>query len=75
MEEKILKGKKHGMATLLICVAVIILAIIGMITGAGGPSPRRAVFRVARRTFSGVDSACGVKSFKTAGGFGAYPVR
>ncbi len=36
MEEKILNGKKHGMATLLICVAVIILAIAGMIAGAAG---------------------------------------
>ena len=42
MEEKILKGKKHGMATLLICVAVMILAIIGMITGAAGASEDQA---------------------------------
>lgn len=42
MEEKILKGKKHGMATLLICVAVIILAIIGMIAGSAGASEDQA---------------------------------
>lgn len=42
MEEKILKGKKHGMATLLSCVAVIILAIIGMIAGSAGASEDQA---------------------------------
>lgn len=42
MEEKILKGKKHGMATLLSCVAVIILAIIGMMAGAAGASEDQA---------------------------------
>ena len=42
MEEKILNGKKHGMATLLICVAVIILAIAGMIAGAAGASETEA---------------------------------
>ena len=42
MEEKILKGKKHGMATLLICVAVMILAIIGMMAGAAGASDDQA---------------------------------
>lgn len=42
MEEKILKGKKHGMATLLSCVEVIILAIIGMIAGSAGASEDQA---------------------------------
>ena len=35
MEEIILKNKKHGMSVLLITIAVYILAIAGVIAGAG----------------------------------------
>ena len=30
MEEKVLSGKKHGMFTLLCCVAVMLLAVAGV---------------------------------------------
>ena len=34
MEEKVLSGKKHGMLTLLCCVAVMLLAVAGVAYGA-----------------------------------------
>ena len=34
MEEKVLSGKKHGMLTLLCCVAVMLLAVVGVAYGA-----------------------------------------
>lgn len=34
MEEKVLSGKKHGMLTLLFCVAVMLLAVAGVAYGA-----------------------------------------
>ncbi len=34
MEEKILNGKKHGMAVLLTCIAVMLVAIAGIVYGA-----------------------------------------
>lgn len=33
MEEKILEGKKHGMRRLIVCLAVIVVAVIGMVYG------------------------------------------
>lgn len=33
MEEKILEGKKHGMRRLVVCLAVIVVAVIGMVYG------------------------------------------
>lgn len=49
MEEKILTGKKHGMTTLVVCVSVIILSVIGMICGAitSGEETPNALFFVS----------------------------
>ena len=43
MEEKILKGKKNGMAMMLLLVAVYALAIFGLVKSVSGVTSGRGV--------------------------------
>ena len=43
MEEKILKGKKNGMAMMLLLVAVYALAIFGLVKSVGGVTSGKGV--------------------------------
>lgn len=78
MEEIILKNKKHGMAALIVIIAIYALAIVGMVFGAGmmegdgNPVLFIASFVVV---MIGWVSRNGTQNPQTAGGFGSDSVR
>ena len=70
MEEKVLSGKKHGMLTLLCCVAVMLLAVAGVSDNCGRRRNLAVAYSIRRSIVRRMDTPCGAQNIKASGGFG-----